>query len=81
MKAKPFLGIVYRHFGHYLAGIITAVSGLINGGFAIAGVIAFLGYEIAQDWRKKDWSFWDILEFIIGYFVAVAGIIIWRLVT
>lgn len=70
-----------RHPAHYLAGIIAAVAGIFNPYYTLGGIALFLVYEIWQDVTKHDKSYWDILEFVIAYFVSIAGITIWRFLT
>ena len=67
-----------RHWSHFPAGIITGLSGLINSGLPIAGVILFISYEVAQDWRKGTNSYEDIREFAIAFFITLIGVIIWE---
>ena len=47
----------------------------------LVGAILFLAYEVDEDWHISDEAFHDILEFMVGFFVAVAGLIIWGFVT
>ena len=68
----------YRNIAHYLAGILTALSCEVNWVLPIVGAILFLAYEVDEDWHISDEAFHDILEFMIGFFVCVAGLIIWR---
>lgn len=71
---------VFRNPFHWIAGGITGWVGIQNWGLALVCLLAFLTYEIAQDWRKKDWSYHDILEFVIMLFVVVTGLKIWEVI-
>ncbi len=69
----------YRIFAHYLVGILTAGSIIVSGVLSLIGFLGFLAYELNDDWHLKDEAYLDILEFLIGFFVAVAGLIVWKL--
>lgn len=71
----------YRNLAHYLAGIITAVSSLVSWVLPLVGAIFFLTYEVDEDWHIRDKAYHDILEAMIGFFVATAGLISWRFLT
>ena len=62
--------IKYRNAFHYVAGAIAGWLVIIIPIAGLALMLSFMAYEVCQDWRKKDWSFRDILEFVIAYFVA-----------
>jgi hypothetical protein len=71
--------VKYRNAAHYLAGILVAVSSLVNWVLPLIGTVLFLTYELDEDWHLYDRAYQDVLEAMIGFFVAVSGIIIWRL--
>jgi len=72
---------VYRHFGHYLAGGVAAWVGMDNPILASGLVLSFFLYEIWQGYRKKDMSYWDMLEFVVSFYVVVTGLYIWKAVS
>lgn len=72
---------VYRHFGHYLAGGVAAWIGMDNPILALALVLSFFLYEIWQGYRKKDMGYWDMLEFVVTFFVVATGLQIWQTVS
>jgi len=67
--------IKYRNAFHYVAGGLAGGILTFNPIAGLGLMFAFMLYEICQDWRKNDWSFHDILEFVIAYF-TIAGIMI-----
>lgn len=70
--------IKYRNPLHYVAG---AAAGWLVIEYPIAGLslmLSFMIYEAMNDWRKKDSSFHDILEFLIAFYPAALGVGIWR---
>lgn len=69
----------YRNFAHYIVGILTACSILVSEVLAVIGFLGFLAFELNEDWHLYDKAYKDILEFLIGFFVAVAGLIAWKL--
>jgi hypothetical protein len=69
----------YRNAAHYLVGVLVAMSSLVNWVLPLTGIIFFLTYELDEDWHLYDQAYRDILEAMIGFFIAVSGIIIWRL--
>lgn len=68
----------YRNAAHYLAGIIVALSSQVHWTLPLGGMALFLTYEVNEDWHLHDQAYHDILEFMLGFFVTVAGLIIWR---
>jgi len=70
--------IKYRNFIHYIIGGISAWLATDNPVLSLGLILTFLVYEAMNDWRKEDWSYHDILEFMIGLFVVAAGLEIWR---
>lgn len=70
----------YRNAFHYVAGGITAWAAFYEPMLALCLCLSFLVYEAMNDWRKKDDSYHDILEWDIGIFVVATGILIWRMV-
>jgi hypothetical protein len=71
--------VKYRNFAHYLVGILTAGSIIVSGVLSVLGFAGFMAYELNEDWHLHDQAYKDILEFLIGFFVAVAGLIAWKL--
>ena len=70
----------YQNAAHYLAGVLTAVSGEVSTMLPLVGAMLFLAYEVNEDWHLHDQAYQDILEFMLGFFMAVTGLIIWRLI-
>lgn len=66
----------YRNAAHYLVGILVALSSLVNWVLPLIGFVGFIVYELNEDWHLHDKAYRDILEYNIGFFVAVAGLII-----
>ena len=62
-----------------LAVLIMAFVNPPNLGIAIGllGALAFLVYEIMQDWRKHDKSYKDVIGFVAGIYSG--AILIWLL--
>lgn len=73
-------GLKYRNFAHYLVGILTAMSSLVNWVLPVIGCIGFMVYELNEDWHRKDEAYYDVLEFLVGFFIAVTGLIIWEVI-
>lgn len=69
----------YRNAAHYLAGILTALSSLVAWILPLVGFAGFLAYELNEDWHLHDKAYHDILEYLIGFFVATGGMIIWNI--
>ena len=70
----------YRNAAHYLAGILSAMSIEVHWCIVLGGIALFLAYEVNEDWHLSDKAFHDILEFMIGFFVAAGGLIAWRFI-
>ena len=70
----------YRNAAHYLAGVLIAGSCLVSWSLTLVGTALFLAYEVDEDWHLYDEAYHDILEAMIGFFVAVAGLIVWRVI-
>jgi len=73
--------VKYRNAAHYLAGIIIAVSSLVNWVLPLVGAAFFLVYEFDEDKIIHDQAYRDILEAMRGFFVATGAIIVWRVVS
>lgn len=71
----------YRNVAHYLVGIIIVMSSQVHWTLPLVGVLLFLAYEVDEDWHLYDEAYHDILEAMLGFFVTVAGLIIWRLLS
>ena len=71
----------YRNAAHYLAGILTAMSAQVSWALVLGGLLIFMAYQLNEDWHLRDRAYHDILEFSIGYYLAVAGMIVWRLLS
>lgn len=70
----------YRNAAHYIVGLLIALSSMVNWVLPLVGAVLFLFYEVDEDWHLYDEAYHDILEAMIGFFIATAGLIIWRLV-
>ena len=69
----------YRNAAHYLAGVLLALSSMVSWTLPVVGCIMFLVYEVDEDWHIKDNAYHDILECMLGFFLATTGLIVWRL--
>lgn len=68
----------YRNAAHYLAGILTAISTTVSWALPLIGFAGFLAYELNEDWHLSDKAYHDILEYLMGFFVATGGLVIWN---
>jgi hypothetical protein len=69
---------VLRSPFHYLAGFITAAAALVHWELVVVGAGLFCLYEINQDHYLEDEAYKDLLEFIVGFFLATGGLICLR---
>lgn len=69
----------FRHPAHYVAGGIAGWFLIDNPIGAIGLILIFYLYEIWQGYRKKDMSYWDMLEFAVSAYVVATGLYIWGL--
>lgn len=67
-----------KRIAHYLTGVLITLSVLVHWILPVVGVLLFLVYEFDEDWHLNDKAFKDILECAIGFFIAIAGILVWR---
>jgi len=72
--------VKYRNFAHYLVGVLMVLGALISPAIPIVLLLLFLVYEVDEDWHLYDQAYRDILEAMIGFFVATSAIIVWRVV-
>ena len=70
----------YRNAAHYLAGILTCFSYILCWVLPVIGLVSFITYELNEDRHLTDQAYKDILEYLVGFFVTVAGLITWRFV-
>lgn len=68
-----------RHWAHPLAGVIAGFSFLLHPNLPLPCLVAFIAYEVVQDWRCGTNSYLDIREAVIPFFIVIAGLLIWRL--
>lgn len=72
--------IKYRNAAHYLAGIVSGMGILVHWSMVLGGIALFLVYELNEDIHEMDKAYRDILEFMLGFYIAAVGLIIWRLI-
>lgn len=65
-----------RDIAHVLAGVIVALSPLVHWTLPMVGAGSFMLYEVIEAWHVGDKPHYDILEFILGFFLAVTGLLI-----
>lgn len=70
---------LFRSPFHYVAGVLTVLSAFISPALVIAGVLLFIFYELNQDWHIKDSAYHDLREFMVAFFIAVIGVLIWQM--
>lgn len=68
---------VIRAAIHIPVGVIAALAVLAHWSISINFTLAFLAYEITEDWRIKDRGFHDILGFLIGLALGAAWLSIY----
>lgn len=68
----------YRNAAHYLAGMVSGMGVLVHWSMLLGGIALFIAYEVNEDWHLSDQAFRDILEFMLGFFTACVGLIIWE---
>jgi len=66
-------------FWHPILGALIPLFGLIHVAYGILWFLGFVIYEITEAKTVKDEPCWDIRDFLIGFGVAMVGLIIWRL--
>ena len=64
----------HRFWLHFPIGIFIVAVFVIHPYLAWLNAIAFLTYEVMNDWRKKDNSYKDVVGFCFG--LAVGSIIL-----
>jgi hypothetical protein len=66
-----------KQFIHFFAGVLTAYTSFYNIVLSILMFIAFMLYELDEDWHIRDQAYKDILVYAIGlYMYAFAHILI-----
>lgn len=70
----------YRSAAHYIAGILICLSSSISWVLPVIGTAMFLVYEIDEDWHLYDQAYHDILECMLGFFVAVGIFLIYEVI-
>ena len=61
---------------HFFAGIVTPISVIVHPIMPIISFAAFLSYELVEYYINKDKPWIDILEYMVGFYSSVAGLII-----
>jgi hypothetical protein len=65
-----------KDIAHVLAGIIVALSPTVHWTLPLIGTQLFIIYEVLEDLHLSDRAYRDILEFMIGFFGAVTGLLV-----
>ncbi len=76
-----------RFWGHFPLGLLNGLLYVFPpAGLGLTG--AFLAYEYIQEWRKEDWSFKDVIGWLVGLTIgltlvtaAFVVVVIWWLAT
>jgi len=56
---------------YFLAGVLTAYTSFYNTILSILMFIAFMLYELDEDWHIRDQAYRDILVYAIGLYMCV----------
>ena len=64
-----------RCWWHLVAGFIAGFCGAWSWAVPIAGTMAFVSYEIVQDWETGTVSHLDIQEYCIALFIGFVAMI------
>ncbi len=62
---------------HVLVGVLTVGLIFIHPVLTVVGALAFIIYQLDEDWSIKDGAWKDIREWMIGYFIAGAFLLGW----
>ena len=65
---------LYRALIHAPLGALTAWSGSEHWVYAIVMLVAFLAYELTEDWRIKNNAYIDIRGYIAGFIATVIAL-------
>jgi len=65
---------------HVIIGAMVAMSVSLHWTLPPIGAALFIIYELDEAKRIDDLAYQDIREFMLGFFIAMAGLFIWRFV-
>ncbi len=71
---------ILRALMHFPVGVYVAWLVTVDPTLCWLLGISFLVYEAMNDWRKKDWSYKDILGFTVGLGVGSFGVFLWGII-
>lgn len=61
---------------HYLSGLLSCLSVLIHPVLSAVGFAGFLLYEMSEAWGKDAWFDQELREFMSGFFIGVAVLLV-----
>jgi len=73
MKSEILSVLNKRFLMHFPVGVINSFVLVVVPLGGIACLLAFLGYEYIQEWRKVDHSYKDVYGFVSGFYLAMIG--------
>jgi len=69
-----------RHkLAHFFAGAISSISVVIHPVMPAVSFAGFLSYELVEYYINKDKPWIDILEYMVGFYSSVTGLIIYTI--
>jgi len=63
---------------HVLLGGIIVYSSRLHWTLPVIGALYFYIYEMNEEKWEKDSAYKDIREFLVGFFVTIVILLIWR---
>ena len=70
----------FRLWLHFPVGALACILTLWKEPVGVSLTVAFIAYEVMNDWRKKDWSYKDVMGFVVGYATTACGFLTYMIV-
>lgn len=62
---------------HFAGGFLAALAARVEPVLAVVATALFVIYELDQDWHLHDKAYKDIREYMVGFFAALAAMLLW----
>ena len=79
-KMKRKLYDLMCDISHVVIGGMVALSVFLHWTLPVIGSALFVIYELDEAKKIDDLAYADIREFMFGFFIAMAGLFIWRFI-
>jgi hypothetical protein len=67
---------ITNRVAHIIYGLLSALAVRVNPVLTIVMTVAFIIYELDEEWRLSDYAYDELREFMIGFSLGVVMMLI-----